>query len=117
MHAQGGKEKGRLRFSQTPLRCGQVLTGVAPSGEKSQEGEEVCAECRELQAATTVRPIRGRRFHVSARANTPGAKRAKAGKKLRESSKQDTHRQPTDGTLDQPEQGGTKKKGRGYQLA
>ena len=95
LHAQGGIEKGKLRLSQTPLGCGQVLTGVAPRGEKSREGEEVSLECRELEAATTVRPIRGRSFHVSARASTPGAKGVKAGKKPRGSSKQDTHRQPT----------------------
>ena len=55
LHAQGGIEKGKLRLSQTPLGCGQVLTGVAPRGEKSREGEEVIVECRELQAATTVK--------------------------------------------------------------
>ena len=36
LHAQGGIEKGKLRLSQTPLRCGQVLTGMAPRGEKSR---------------------------------------------------------------------------------
>ena len=71
LHSQGGIEKGKLRLSQTPLGCGQVLTGVAPRGEKGREGEEVSAECRALQAATTMRPTRGRSFHVSARANTP----------------------------------------------
>ena len=83
LHAQGGMEKDKLRLSQTPLGCGQVLTGVAPRGENSREGEEVSVECRELQAATTVRPIRGRSFHVSARANTPDAKGVKAGRKPR----------------------------------
>ena len=52
LHVQGGIEKGKLRLSQTPLRCGQVLTGVAPRGGKSQEGEEV-------SAAITTRPTRG----------------------------------------------------------
>ena len=41
---------------------------------------------------------------------------AKAGKKPRGSFKQGTHRQPTVGAPDQPEQGGNKKKGRGYQV-
>ena len=44
-HAQGGREKGKLRLSQTPLGCGQVLTGMAPRREKSREGEEVSVEC------------------------------------------------------------------------
>ena len=35
LHSQGGIEKGKLRLSRTPLGCGQVLTGVAPRGEKS----------------------------------------------------------------------------------
>ena len=52
LHSQGGIKKGKLRLSQTPLRCGQVLTGVAPRGGKSQEGEEV-------SAAITTRPTRG----------------------------------------------------------
>ena len=39
LHSQGGVEKGKLRLSQTPLGCGQVLTGVAPGGEKSREGD------------------------------------------------------------------------------
>ena len=43
LHAQGGIEKGKLRLSQTPLGCGQVLTGVAPRGEKSREEEEASA--------------------------------------------------------------------------
>ena len=116
LHSQGGIEKGKLRLSQMPRGCGQVLTGVAPRGEKSREGEEVSVERRELQAATTVCPIRGRSFHVSARANTPDAKGVKAGKKPRGSSKQDIHRQTTVGASDRPEQGGTKKKGRGHQV-
>ena len=36
LHARGGREKGRLRLSQTPLDCGQVLTGVVPRGKESQ---------------------------------------------------------------------------------
>ena len=39
LHSQGGVEKGKLRLSHTPLGCGQVLTGVAPGGEKSREGD------------------------------------------------------------------------------
>ena len=58
LHAQGGIEKGKLRLAQTPLECGKVLKGVAPRGEKNREGEEVSVECREMQAATTTRPIR-----------------------------------------------------------
>ena len=42
---------------------------------ESQGGEEVSTECRDLQAATTVRPTRGKSFHVSARTNTPSADR------------------------------------------
>ena len=53
LHSQGGVEKGKLCLSPTPLGCGQVWTGVAPRGEKSQGGEEVSAECKALQAATT----------------------------------------------------------------
>ena len=34
LHAQLGMEKGKLRLSQTPLGCGQVLTGVAARGKK-----------------------------------------------------------------------------------
>ena len=30
LHSQGGIEKSKLRLSQTPLGCRQVLTGVAP---------------------------------------------------------------------------------------
>ena len=41
---------------------------------------------------------------------------AKAGKKPRGSFKQDTYRLPTAGAPDQSEQGGSKKKGRGYQV-
>ena len=59
LHSQGGIEKGKLRLSQTPLGCGQVLTEVAPRGEENRKGEEVSAECRALQAATTPRPTRG----------------------------------------------------------
>ena len=76
LHSQGGIEKGKLRLSRTPLGCGQVLTGVAPQGDESQEGEEVRAECRALQAATTARPTRGRSFHVLARVNTPDVAKA-----------------------------------------
>ena len=115
LHAQGGIEKGKLRLSQTPLGCGQVLTGMAPRGEKSQEGEEVSAECRELQAAATVRPIRGRSFHVSARVNTPDAKGIETGKKPREPYNPNIHRQTAVGAPGQQEQGGTKKRGRGHQ--
>ena len=43
-------------------------------------------------------------------------KGAKAGKKPRGSFKQDTNRQPTVGTPDQPKQGGRKKKGKGCQV-
>ena len=39
LHSQGGIEKGKLPLSRTPLGCGEVLTGVALRGEKSQEGE------------------------------------------------------------------------------
>ena len=46
LHAQGGIEKGKLCLSQKPLGCGQVLTGMAPRGEKHRE--EVSVECREL---------------------------------------------------------------------
>ena len=115
LHVQGWIEKGKLRLSQTPLGCGQVLRGVAPRGEMNREGEEVSVECRELQAATTARPIRGRSFHVSARANTPDANGIKAGKKPRGPSKQNIQRQTTVRVSDGPEQGGTKKKGRGHQ--
>ena len=52
------------------------MTGVAPRGEESREGEEVSAECRALQAATTVCPIRGRSFHVSARTRAPDSTKA-----------------------------------------
>ena len=86
LHAQGGIEKGKFHLSKTPLGCWQVLTGMAPRGEKSQEGEKVSADCRELQAAATVRPIRGRSFHMPARVNTPDAKGVEAGKKPRGSS-------------------------------
>ena len=115
LHVQGGIEKGKLRLSQTPLGCGQVLRGVAPRGEKNREGEEVSVECRELQAATTARPIKGRSFHVSATANTPGAKGVRAGNKPRGPSRQDINRQTTVRASDQLEQGGTKKKGRDHQ--
>ena len=53
---------------------------------------------------------------MSARVNTPDAKEVKAGKKPRGPSKQDIHRQTTAGVSDQPEQGGTKKRGRGHQV-
>ena len=59
LHSQVGIEKGKLRLSRTPLGCGQVLTGVALRGEKSQEGEEVSAEFRALQAATTKHALLG----------------------------------------------------------
>ena len=54
LHSQGGMEKGMLRLSQTPLGCVQVMTGVALRQKKSREGEEVSAECRALQALTTI---------------------------------------------------------------
>ena len=53
---------------------------------------------------------------MSAKANTTDAKGAKAGKKPRGPSKQGSHRQTTDEASDQPEQGGTKKGGTGYQV-
>ena len=70
LHSQVGIEKDKLRLSQTPLGCRQVLTGVASRGERSQEGMEVSAECRALQAATTTRPAWGKSFHVEARRST-----------------------------------------------
>ena len=128
LHTRGGIEKGMLRLSQTPLGCKQVLKGMAPRGEKGQEGDEVSVECQELQAATTVCLIRGSSFHVSARANTPDAKEVKARKKPRGSSnqdihgqitvrasdrrgrkEQDTYKRPNTGTPVQPGQGRTKK--------
>ena len=44
LHARGGIEKGWLRLSQTPLGCGQVLTGAVPRGKESQGGEEVSTD-------------------------------------------------------------------------
>ena len=76
LHSQGGIEKGKLRLSQTPLGCGQVLTGVALRGDESRKGEEVSAECRALQGAITARPTGGRSFHVSARTRTPDSTNA-----------------------------------------
>ena len=35
LHSSGGVEKGKLRLSQTPLGCEQVLTGVETSREKA----------------------------------------------------------------------------------
>ena len=52
---------------------------------------------------------------MSARANTTDAKEDKTGKKPRGPSKQGIHRQTIAKELDQPEQGGTKKRGRGHQ--
>ena len=49
---------------------------MAPRGENSRDGEEVSAECRALQAATTARPTRDVCFHVSARANPPEVAKA-----------------------------------------
>ena len=49
---------------------------MAPWGEESREGEEVSAECRALQAATTARPTRGRSFHVSSRTKIPDVAKA-----------------------------------------
>ena len=37
LHAQGGTKKGKLRLSQTTVGCGQVLTGVAPKGERAEK--------------------------------------------------------------------------------
>ena len=53
------------------------------------------------------------RMGAKAIANPEKLQGAKAGKKLRGSFKQGTHRQPTVGAPDQPEQGGNKKKDRG----
>ena len=69
LYSHGGIEKGKLRLSQMPLGCGQVLTGVAPWGDKGK-GEEVSAEFRALQGATTTRPTWGRSLHMAARAST-----------------------------------------------
>ena len=77
LHSQGGIEKDKLRLSQTPLGCRQVLTGVASRGERSQEGMEVSAECRALQAATTTRPAWGKSFHVEARRSTQDMTKAR----------------------------------------
>ena len=90
LHSQGGIEKGKLRLSRTALECGKVLTGVVPRGKESQGGEEVSAECRALQAATTAHPTRGKSFHVSARTNTQGA--AKAMEKREETIAQEEGR-------------------------
>ena len=40
LHSHGGIEKGKLRLSQTPLGCGQVLMGVTPWGYKSRKGKK-----------------------------------------------------------------------------
>ena len=56
------------------------------------------------------------RTGAKAIANPEELQGAKAGKKPRGSSKKGNHRQPTDGAPDQPEHGGNKKKGRGYQV-
>ena len=50
---------------------------MAPRGEKRRKGEEVSAECRALQGATTARPTRRRSFHVSARVNIPDVAKAR----------------------------------------
>ena len=53
---------------------------------------------------------------MTARENTPDAKGVKVGKKPRGSSELEIHRQTTVGASDQPEQRGTKKKGKGHQV-
>ena len=69
LHSHEGIERDKLRLSQTPLGCRQVLTEVMSRGDESRKGEEISAECRALQGATTTRPAWGRSFHVSARAS------------------------------------------------
>ena len=53
---------------------------------------------------------------MSARVNTPDAEGIEAGKKPREPYKPNIHRETTAGAQGQQEQGGTKKKGKGYQI-
>ena len=49
LHSSGGVEKGKLRLSQTPLGCGEVLIGVETSREKAGKGERISTECQALQ--------------------------------------------------------------------
>ena len=66
LHSHGGVEKGKLRLSQTPLGCGQVLKGVETSREKAGEGERISAECRSLQGASAAQPVVGKSFQILA---------------------------------------------------
>ena len=40
LHSQGGIEKGKLRLSQMPIECGQVMTGVAPREKRAKKGRK-----------------------------------------------------------------------------
>ena len=40
LHSQGGVEKGKLRLLQTPIGCGQDLTGVATCGNAQEGGRQ-----------------------------------------------------------------------------
>ena len=64
LHGSGGKAVGKMRLCNTPLGCGQVLTGVIPRKKAARGVEELSAECRSLQGAMARLPSKGQAFFI-----------------------------------------------------
>ena len=101
LYAKGGIEKGKLRLSQTPLGCGQVLTGMAPRGKKTSRGGKQRVPRASGHNYST--PYKRKELQCNSQANTTDAKKTKAGKKPIRPSKQGIYRPTTTEESDQLE--------------